>query len=489
MFVFYSPKTRVSEIVTLSEEKIQEIKQAANIVDVIGQHVPLKKNGKDYFGLCPFHPEKTASFSVVTEKQMFFCFGCSESGDVFEYIMKIKGIPFFEAAKQLAMQYGISLPDADNTVTYKPYPAKPVHTKKPEFTPEKAVQPKQLWQDKAEKLVTWAHEQLLNNKERLAWLKKRGIELDTVKEFMLGFNPGKKGNDLYRPRESWGLETILKDDGKTRKKLWIPIGIVIPYIINDEIIRIRIRTDRDQLRYYVMPGSGMRCMLFGESKYRAYIVVESELDGYLIYQETRQNGIGVLSMGSSSRKPDIDTYESIKNTPVILNALDADRAGAEANLWWEKTLSQNVRWPVPFGKDPGDAFEKGLNIGAWVKSGLPSAWSWKTKVDAVRTAGRFSSCLDNKGPAPENHSYENGDIGEFVSLVKNSPVVIHIRSDSIKVDCPDSWSSKNWDTLKRISKLVYFKKEISGLFWGIDVADVDRHNVEKIFETRAMVEK
>ena len=474
----------------ISDEKKAEIKAAANIVDVIGQYVSLKKQGTDYFGLCPFHPENSPSFSVSANKQMYYCFGCGAGGDVFDYIEKTHGKNFQEAAILLAEKYGISLPDGETGSGKQPHalskqpPVSPFA--KGEFKPEKAVQPVQLWQGKAKIFVDWAHEQLLKNSGRIEWLKKRGIDPETVKEFMLGFNPGESGKDIFRPRESWGLDTQYKDDGKTKKKLWIPIGIVIPLVAPDSVIRIRLRTDRDQPKYYVLPGSGMRCMLLGENC-RAYVIVESELDGLLVYQECRQNGIGALAIGSSSRKPDVETYENIKKAPVILNALDFDRAGIEASRWWEETLPQTVRWPVPVGKDPGDAFEKGLDIGAWVRTGLPSAWSWKTKgenkgVNVSRTAGRFSSCLNDKGAPPENNSYDKGVIGEFITLVKKSPVTIHVRPDGIKVDCPDNWSSKNWDVLKRISKLVYFEKEISGLLWNMEGTVINCRNVEKVFK-------
>ena len=484
----------------ISVGKKEEIKSAANIIDVIGQYVPLKKQGTDYFGLCPFHPENSPSFSVSSNKQMYYCFGCGSGGDVFDYIEKTHGKNFQEAAILLAEKYGISLPENEMgsevqpAISSKQPPLSPfakgeLTNRKPEFTPEKSVPPGQLWQEKASALVTWAHEQLFKSKDRLDWLqKKRGLDLETIKEFFIGFNPGEKDKDLYRPRESWGLDTQYKDDGKTKKKLWIPIGIVIPLVVSDSIIRIRIRTDRDQPKYYVMPGSGMRCMLLGENC-RAYVIVESELDGLLVYQECRQNGIGALAIGSSSRKPDIETYGNIKKAPVILNALDFDRAGIEASRWWDETLPQTLRWPVPVGKDPGDAFEKGLDIGAWVRTGLPAAWSWKNKqspgypfVKGENTVGRFSSCLNDKGVPAGNHFYTNGVVGEFVSLIKNSPATIRVRPNGIKIDCPDSWSSKNWDILKRISKLVYFEKEISGLLWNMEGTVINCRNVEKVFK-------
>ena len=95
----------------IPEEKIAEIRNAADIVDVISGEVLLKKGGKNYLGLCPFHSEKTPSFTVSPDKQIFHCFGCGEGGNVFSFVMKQEGLTFPEAAKRLARRYGIALPD------------------------------------------------------------------------------------------------------------------------------------------------------------------------------------------------------------------------------------------------------------------------------------------------------------------------------------------------------------------------------------------
>lgn len=95
----------------IPEEKIAEIRNAADIVDIVSGVVLLKKGGKNYLGLCPFHSEKTPSFSVSPDKQIFHCFGCGEGGDVFSFVMKQEGLSFAEAARELARRCGISLPE------------------------------------------------------------------------------------------------------------------------------------------------------------------------------------------------------------------------------------------------------------------------------------------------------------------------------------------------------------------------------------------
>ena len=91
-------------------DKILEIKNAADIVDIVSEVVHLKKAGKNFLGLCPFHSEKTPSFSVSPEKQIYHCFGCGVGGNIFSFLMKNDGIAFPEAARTLARRYGVNIP-------------------------------------------------------------------------------------------------------------------------------------------------------------------------------------------------------------------------------------------------------------------------------------------------------------------------------------------------------------------------------------------
>ena len=94
----------------IPEEFVNEVRDSVNIVDVISQYVSLEKRGKDYVGLCPFHQEKTPSFSVSPDKQFFYCFGCHRGGNVFKFIMEKEDLTFPESVKQVADFAGISLP-------------------------------------------------------------------------------------------------------------------------------------------------------------------------------------------------------------------------------------------------------------------------------------------------------------------------------------------------------------------------------------------
>ena len=93
----------------IPEDKISEIRNTVDIVSVISEAVLLKKSGRNYIGLCPFHSEKTPSFTVSPEKQIFHCFGCGKGGNVFTFLMNQSGFTFPEAVRTLANQYGLSL--------------------------------------------------------------------------------------------------------------------------------------------------------------------------------------------------------------------------------------------------------------------------------------------------------------------------------------------------------------------------------------------
>jgi DNA primase len=103
----------------IPEEKIQEIRTAADIVQVVGERVALKKTGKNFVGLCPFHAEKTPSFTVSPDKQMYHCFGCGAGGNVIGFLMKVDGLTFPEAIKTLAQRFGINLPTRELTPEQK----------------------------------------------------------------------------------------------------------------------------------------------------------------------------------------------------------------------------------------------------------------------------------------------------------------------------------------------------------------------------------
>ena len=355
-------------------------------------------HGGEYHGPCPVCGG-TDRFHLWPEQGdhgTFWCRSCQLAGDAIEYLIKIEGLSFPAACKEL----GKTLPEQEE------YQAP--HFKRPAaatatFTPRETSAASDLWVQHATKLVDWAHEQLLGNQEQLAWLAARGLDLAAVTRYRLGWNPGEKGKDLYRAREAWGLETVLKDDGKA-KKLWIPLGLIIPYYVGDLLQRVRIRRPEGEPRYYLVPGSNMAPMILssrdGAARVggKAWVIVESELDALLIHHLAGDLA-GAISQGNSTAKPDAAASYVLTSALVILVALDSDHAGMQASAWWQQHFPQSERWPVPVGKDPGDAFKAGVDIRAWVKAGLPPVMTLPPAAKPVAKPASAPPSQDNNSGA------------------------------------------------------------------------------------------
>ncbi len=158
----------------IPEEKISEIKHAADIVDVISEVVLLKRAGQNFIGLCPFHSEKTPSFTVSPDKQMFHCFGCGEGGNVFSFLMKHQGLSFPEAVRAVAGRYGIDLP---------------VYMDKRQ---RKAASERQRLLNVNRQAFQFYRRQLADRRrgeEVRAYLEKRGIQASAVEKFGIGYAP------------------------------------------------------------------------------------------------------------------------------------------------------------------------------------------------------------------------------------------------------------------------------------------------------------
>jgi DNA primase len=159
----------------LSPEKIQEVREATNIVDLVGQYVTLRLRGHNYFGLCPFHEEKTPSFAVHPDRQIFRCFGCGKGGNVFGFLMEIEKISFIEAVRILAQKAGIELPRYDER-------AEEGHSEA-----ELLAKANTLARD-------FFHQQLLSRSttsagEAYDYLMSRGYTPEVITKYMIGYAP------------------------------------------------------------------------------------------------------------------------------------------------------------------------------------------------------------------------------------------------------------------------------------------------------------
>lgn len=179
-----------------SDELIDDIKNSNDIVDIISQYVILKRSGRNFFGVCPFHKEKTPSFSVSPDKQIFHCFGCGAGGNVIHFISKIENVNFRESLEMLAERAGITLPAIDSSVDSKRQALK---EKVYEINKEAAI---------------FYHENLYKKEAKLAqeYVKSRKLDNKALKAFTIGYASG--NSDLYKYLKQKGFtdEEIIASD-------------------------------------------------------------------------------------------------------------------------------------------------------------------------------------------------------------------------------------------------------------------------------------
>ncbi len=182
----------------IPDDLIEEIRSRNDIVDVISSYIKLQKKGGSYFGLCPFHNEKSPSFSVSPHKQMFYCFGCGEGGNVFSFLMKYDSMTFTDAVRQLAERAGVGLPDIEEN---------PGDRRKNDL--------KNMILDINREAARYFHYILgtETGNNAVKYLNERCLGEDTVKKFGLGVSPV-KSDSLYRYMKNKGYtDEVLKETG------------------------------------------------------------------------------------------------------------------------------------------------------------------------------------------------------------------------------------------------------------------------------------
>ncbi|WP_240376604.1 DNA primase [Bacillus piscicola] len=341
----------------IPEETIAEIRRSLDIVEVISEYVQLQKRGKHYTGLCPFHEEKTPSFSVSPDKQLYHCFGCGAGGNVITFIMEIEQLQFAEAVQRLAENKGLSVPDIPLSGTVKDS----THNRKKE----------------AHQLASRFYHHLLmsteQGRESFEYLLQRGFEKETIELFQLGFAPDhdgllkellvKRGFDLTDMEECGLLrrhEAAWELHDRFRNRVMFPI--------------------RDMRGYTV--GFGGRVLGTGEPKYlnspetsifnksdtlygmdlakkeirkqNTAVLFEGYMDVISAYQANVKNGVASLGTSLTERQAQVLS----RNAERIIICFDGDNAGQEAAVKSANMLEKhglNVQVAVlPERMDPDD---------------------------------------------------------------------------------------------------------------------------------------
>ena len=310
-----------------SEEILNEVRQANDIVDVISQYVHLKRSGRNYFGLCPFHNEKSPSFSVSPDKQIFHCFGCGVGGNVITFVSQIEGLNFVETVQMLAERANIQLPTLQNNGDTQREILKDKVYKVNEFTAE------------------YYHQNLYKPQAKMAqeYVKKRQLTNETLKSFRIGFSG--KFDELYQELKKQGFqEQEILESGlvnknergqyidRYRNRLMFPIcdarGRVIAFggrVLDDSKPKY-INSPENVVYSKGRHLFGLNVAKKGDTK--KLLIVEGYMDVISLHQRGITNVVAPLGTALTEQQG----WLLRKNSEQIILSFDSDDAGIKAKL-------------------------------------------------------------------------------------------------------------------------------------------------------------
>ena len=318
----------MKELARYSEELIEEIKSNNDIVDVISQYVVLKRSGRNFFGLCPFHKEKSPSFSVSPDKQIFHCFGCGVGGNVIHFVSKIENLNFKDTLEMLANRANIALP----LLASNPQEEKIANLKSKVYKIN-------------EETARFYHENLYKptSKPAQEYIKKRELNNKTLQSFLIGYSG--KYDELYQLLKSKGFteEEILAsslvnktENGKFidrfRGRLMFPIQDV-----QGRVIAFGGRVlDDSKPKYINSPENivyskgrhlfGLNVAKKGDTK--KLIIVEGYMDAISLYQRGITNAVASLGTALTEKQG----WLLRKSCEQVIIGYDADGAGQAATM-------------------------------------------------------------------------------------------------------------------------------------------------------------
>ncbi|MFI3326356.1 MAG: DNA primase [Clostridia bacterium] len=340
---------------------IQELKSRNDIVDVVSQYVTLKRSGKNYSGLCPFHGEKTASFSVNAQEGYFHCFGCHAGGDVITFIRRIENLEYIEAIKFLANRVGMQLPDDgyDDSLSKLRARLLEVNRETARFFYQTLMSPE--------------------GSRGLNYLKNRGLSLHTIKKFGLG----------YSPESRFGLVNHLKSLGYKKEEMEAAnvaflsrngnpvdrfVGRVMFPIINlrGDVIAFGGRALGDEKAKYINTSDTVLfhknkelfALNFAKNSKEKFILAEGYMDVISLHAAGFTGAVAALGTAFGAEQAKLIA----KYRDEVILCLDSDQAGQNATqkaivLLREAGLNVKVV-VVPGGKDPDEFIKKNGDKGA-----------------------------------------------------------------------------------------------------------------------------
>lgn len=333
---------------------LEEIRQRNDIVDLISMYTDLKQSGNRFLGLCPFHKEKTPSFFVNRDDQLYYCFGCHEGGNIINFVEKVNNLDFIEAVKFLAERGGVVLPEENGEVS------KEHQLKKDIYEVNKAS-------------AIYFHNNLMNDNAALKYLTDRGLDIKTIKNFGLGYSKSTY-TDLYEHLKLKGFsEWAMLKAGVISKKEnkvydFFRGRIVFPVIdLRGNVIAFSGRVMDDSLPKYLNTGETevfkKRQNLFGlnlakNSKKDYILLAEGQMDVIALHKYGFNNA--VASLGTAFCEEHAKLIKRYAKKVVI--CYDNDTAGKSAtNKAADFLIAEGVFVNVAIlkgGKDPDEILKK-----------------------------------------------------------------------------------------------------------------------------------
>ena len=341
----------------ISQASIQAVLDACDMLEIVAPYSTLKKSGSSFMGRCPFHSEKTPSFSVDPVRKLYYCFGCGEGGNVFRFVQEKEGLEFAEAVRQLADKYGVKLQFEDSS----PEQEKRRHGRERLYS---LLDQAAVYYSR----VLWESSQAAGAR---TYLQSRGFDEVVIRKFRLGFSPA-KGTAILKAAAAKGYSTEelsrtgLLQEGKTGKIDRFRGRLMFPFTDHrGRVLGFGARVlDNSKPKYLNSPETELyhkSNLVFGLGTARQAITKEDRVfvvEGYTDVLALSQKGMdaAVASMGTALTERQL--REISRYTKNVYLSFDADAAGQSAllrALELARNLGVNVRViGIPAGKDPAE---------------------------------------------------------------------------------------------------------------------------------------
>jgi len=441
-------------------DQVVQIKGKVDIVEIIGERVVLKKAGRHFKGLCPFHSEKSPSFIVSAERQSFKCFGCQEGGDVFSFLQKYDGMSFLESLEMLAKRVGITLE------SYRP-------TSQDAYK-KKLLEIMSLSSEYFHFLLTKHN----SGTEARAYLKSRGIGNEAITQFNLGYAPNqwRSVSDFlvnkkhYAPEDLEAAGLVIRKDNngfydRFRGRVIFPLkdhkGVVVGFSGRTLL------KDEKEAKYINSPETMLYSksrMLYGLWENREYIrkddgivLVEGELDVIPSWQAGVKNVAAIKGSAFTSEQAQLMT----RFTKNVYMSLDSDSAGQEAikrAVVIAEQMDLSIRVvQITGGKDPGDVAT--ANPRSWREMVRGAVLYWDFLIDSA-----FSRNDPKTGEGAKTISVE---VIPAIAQISNSVMRAHYVSElAKKLKVPEESIYSEIDRTNKKKELNILKQTVTSIEKG-----------------------